>query len=240
MKKLVVILIAVTFFADIFARTASEELPIPFHRQIFMGENQRKIEIDYASNKDLLNILLLLPDSVFGWRLEDRKKWYNEVKSNNFWITNDTYHFDGWRCLRPNSICFIVMETTWCVSLYKASDNSFIVISHEQVASSSHINIFEIKDNKIVANLSFECLFGDYFEQLGMNLSQECNERFEKIEDLFFFEWLSFDFSDENIVVVYSWSTKKDRFEDCLKGNTILYKFNPETKRFDISKIYWR
>jgi len=241
MKKLAVILIVAIFSADSFGKTTSEEQSIPFHRQIFMGENQRKIEIDYTSNKDLLNIVLLLPDSVspFGWRFEDRKEWYNEVKSNNFWITSDIDHINQ-RCLKPKRICFVIMESDWNISLYKTSDNSFIVISHEQVASSSYINIFEIKDSKIVANLSFECLFGDVIEQLNINPSQECNEKFKKIEDQFLFDWFTFDFSDENIVEIYSWSTTKEKFEYCLKGNTILYKFNPETKKFEVEKIYWK
>jgi len=219
-----------------------EEPFIPFHRRIFMGENQRKIDIDYASNKDLLNIVLLLPDSVspIGWKFEDRKEWYNEVKLNNFWITSDIDHINQW-CLKPNRICFVIMEGDWNISLYKTSDNSFIVISHEQIASSNLINIFEVKNNEIIEKLSFECLFGDYIEQLNINPSQECNEKFEKIEDSFIFEWFTFDFSDENIVEVScSWPITKEKFENCLIGNSILYKFNPETKKFDIEKIYWK
>ena len=236
MKKFVIILIAATFFADSFAENS-----IPFHRQIFMGENQRKIEIDYASNKDLLNIFLRLPDSVapLGWKFEDRKEWYNDVKSNNFWITNDIDHINQW-CLKPNRICFVIMESSWSISLYKTSDNSFIVISHEQTASSNSISIFEVKNNKIIENLSFEHLFGDFIEQLDINFSQKCDEKFNEIKDQFHFDWFSFDFSDENVVEVHSWTTTKDGFEDCLKGNTFLYKFNPKRKKFEIEKIYWR
>jgi len=96
-----------------------------------------------------------------------------------------------------------------------------------------------VRNNKIVENFSFECLFGDFMGQLNINPSQECNENFKNIEDVFLFDWFRFDFSDENIVEIHSWATTKEKFEDCLKGNTILYRFNPETRKFEIYKIYW-
>jgi len=240
MKKLVVILIAVTFFADSFA-----ENHIPIHRQVFPDSDAkpRKIEIDYASNRNLLSAVLLFPDSMFplgGWKLECKKEWYNEVKSNNFWIAKDSHFFNQW-CLNPSSICFSIIDGSWVVSLYETTDNSFIVFSHEIIGDGNYINIVETRENEIVEILSFESLFGNFSEQIKQsNFSQECTQKLIDIEFEHYFWLFDFFFSGEQTAKISSaWFVAKDEFKDCLKGNTVLYKFNPETKKFEIEKIYW-
>jgi len=218
---------------------------IPLHRRIIeFGEDCRKIEVNYAQNKELLNIIFLLPDSAFtywDWKIEDRKELYNEIKLNDFWITKNTSIFN--QCyFRPNTACFQIIDGSWTISIYKTFDNSFIVITNDIVGDGNYVNIFEVKNNEIINSLSFESLFGYYIEQIKhSNLPQECNK---KLIDVWFehYFWLfRFDFSDENIVEIdCSWLITKDEFEDCLKGNSILYKFNPKTKKFEIDEIYWK
>ena len=46
-------------------------------------EEEELFFITYKENKELLDIILLLPDSTFSsweWKLKDRIKWYNEIK----------------------------------------------------------------------------------------------------------------------------------------------------------------
>ena len=213
----------------------------------FAQQNERsgKIELNYVSNKELLDIIMLLPDSAFRyWWFDDievRKKWYNEIKSNDFWTAEDTTLFNLY-FLQPNKLMFRVVDGNWAIYLYKTSDNSFIVITNEGVGDGNTINIFEVKDNKIVKIFSFEDVFGSYTEQLKFdNLSQACNQKLTDVDFEDYFWLFQFSFSDETVEINSSWLIdNKTEFEDCLKGNIIEYKFNPETKKFDIEKIYWK
>ena len=203
-------------------------------------ENQEKmIEVNYASNKELLDIILLLPDTVFsswGWGIEDRKKWYNEIKSNNFWIDKDPFFFNQ-SYLNPNNAGFQIVDGFWKIALYKTFDNSFIVITDDIVGDGNEIYIFEVKDNKIIENLKFESVFGDYRKQIKLNsLRQECNEKFEELEDQIF----TFHFNENTVEIESSWYLTKEEYKDYLTGNSILYKFNAETKKFEMDKIYWK
>jgi|GEM_PF-2345892 len=214
--------------------------------QIYLaGKTHIKFEVDYASNKDLLNAVLLF-DFIFphgDWRIEHTKEWYSEIKSNNFWIVEQpTLSWFRQSYFKTNStVCFMIIDGSWCISLYKTSDNSFIAVSHEMIGDGNIVNIFEMKENQIVENLSFESLFGNFDEQIKLtDSSQECVQKLIDIEFEHYF-WVSdFNFSDGKTARISSaWLIEKDEFEDCLKGNSILYKFNPATKKFEIEKIYW-
>jgi hypothetical protein len=252
MRKTVIILSAVVFFAvgcrNKQTKTASnefvseQEVSTTEQQQnvVQFGEKHNKIEVNYVSNKELLDIILLLPDSAFStwnWKIEDRTKWYNEIKLNNFWIDKDTFYFNQ-IYFRPHTACFQIVDGSWTVSKYKTSDNSFIVITNDIAGDGNDINIFEVKNNEIIENMSFEFLFGNFREQMKLdNLSQECEDKWIDFEDPIF----SFDFSDTSVVEIESsWYLTKEEFENCLSGNTILYKFNPKTKKFEIDRIYWK
>jgi len=50
-----------------------------------------------------------------------------------------------------------------------------------------------------------------------------------------------FDFTNKNKVEIESsWYLTKDAYENCFVGNSIIYNFNPKTKKFEIEKIYWK
>jgi len=250
MKKIVIILSVLAFVASSCRQTtkkqtgtANEIIANQNNKRVentIEENNDRKIEVNYNSNKELLDIILLLPDSAFStweWKIEKRKEWYNEIKSNNFWIDKDTMFFKQ-IYFKPNTACFQIGDGAWTISLYKASDNSSIVITDDIEGDGNTINIFEVKDNKIIKNMNFESLFGDYREQIKLNnFSQDCNEKSIEFEDAIF----SFDFSGENTAEIESsWYLTKEEYKNCLKGNAILYKFNSKTKKFEIDKIYWK
>jgi hypothetical protein len=227
MKKITIFLTAIAFLgcSDGQAKTTNNEL--------------NKIEVNYNSNKELLDIILLLPDSVFDsweWKIEDREKWYNEIKSNNFWIDKDTMFFNQ-IYFKPNTTCFQIVDGSWTVSIYKTFNNSFIVITND-IVDGNVINIYEVKNNKIIENLNFEFLFEDFRKQMKFdNLPQACAEKLIDFEDTIF----SFDFSDESLVEIESsWYLTKEKYENCLKGKSILYKFNSKTKKFEFDRIYWK
>lgn len=199
-----------------------------------------RIEVDFSQNKDLLDAILLLPDSAFAsweWKLKDRKSWYNEIESNNFYIDNDPQYFTQTN-FGPNFAKFTIVDGTWSISLYKATDNSFIVISNDVAGDGKDINIYEIKANEIVRTSTVEKMFGDYYEllkQQGGN--QECQQKYNEIEHPLF----DFNFSDPVMAEIESsWYLLKDEYSDCLQGNALLYKFNTYKKTFDLEKIYWK
>ncbi|MDL2313321.1 hypothetical protein LJC68_10650 [Bacteroidales bacterium OttesenSCG-928-B11] len=250
MRKIVVILTAILFLAvgcgNRQAKRTNNELVNEQNLEPVEGpvkliaEGLNKVEVNYASNKELLDIILLLPDSAFStwdWKIEDRKEWYNEIKTNNFWIDKDTMFFNQ-IYFKPNTACFQIVDGIWTVSKYRTSDNSFIVITNDIAGNGNEVNIFEAKDNELIKSMDFELLFGNYKDQIRLNdLPQECGEKLTDFEDPIFL----FDFSDENKVEIESsWYLTKEKFKDCLNGNTILYKFNPKTKKFEIDRIYWK
>jgi len=249
MKKIVIILSVFVLFVSGYGQTTQKQVETineiiteqkdEVSETIVEENGDRKIEVNYNSNKELLDIILLLPDFAFAtwnWKIEDRKKWYNEIKSNNFWIDKDTMFFNQ-IYFKPNTAFFQIVDGSWSVSIYETSDKSFIVITNDITMGDFISGTFEVKDNKI-RELSFQSLFGNYREEIKLdNFAQECEEKFIDFEDPIF----TFDLSDKNIVeIASSWYLTKEEFVDCLKGNAILYKFDPNTKKFEIDRIYWK
>ena len=202
--------------------------------------SKNKIEVDFAKNKDLLDIILLLPDTAFSsweWTLEDRIKWYNEIKMNNFYI-DDEPNFFNQKYLEPNSAGFSIVDGSWSINIYKTAENSYIVITDDITGDGNALNFYEVKANKIKEYLNEKILFSDFRELLKMkNTRENCIEKFEELNDPIF----EYDFTDENkIEIESSWYLLQKEYSNCLIGNAILYNFNPKTKKFDLEKIYWK
>ena len=81
-------------------------------------------------------------------------------------------------------------------------------------------------------------MFSDFKEQLKKTENCEnCEEQFEEMNDPIFV----FDLTRKNKVEIDgSWNLTKEKYENCLIGNAILYNFNPKTKKFEIEKKYWK
>jgi len=199
-----------------------------------------KVAIDYKINKDLLDIILLLPNSSFPsweWKLNDRIKWYNEIKENNFYIDDNPDYFNQ-TYFEPNKAGFTIVDGFWSINIYKTAENSYIVITDDIVGDGNSLNFFEVKSNKIKKYLDEKTIFSDFKEQLKKKENTEnCAEKFEELNDPIF----EFDFTSKNKVEIESsWSLTKENYENCLIGNAIVYNFDPETKKFEIEKIYWK
>ena len=187
-----------------------------------------------------MDIILLLPDSAFSsweWKIEERTEWYNQIKSQNFYIDENPDYLNQ-DYLKPNTAGFSIVDGAWTISIYKTIENSFIVITDDLVADGNTINIYEVKSNKIKEYLNYTELFGDFVEQLKLeNSAQSCIDKYEELNDLI----INFDFSDTSKAEIESsWYLSKDEYKYCLKGNSILYNFNSKTKKFEIDKIYWK
>lgn len=199
-----------------------------------------KVAIDYKINKDLLDIILLIPDSAFSnweWKLNDRIKWYNEIKENNFYIDDNPDYFNQ-TYFEPNKAGFTIVDGFWSINIYKTVENSYIVITNDIVGDGNSLNFFEVKSNKIKKYLDEKTIFLNLKEQLKKKENTEnCTEKFEELNDPIFY----FDLTSKNKVEIESsWYLTKENYENCLIGNAIVYNFDPETKIFEIEKIYWK
>jgi hypothetical protein len=199
-----------------------------------------KVEIDFEKNKDLLDIILLLPDKAFSswdWKLEERIKWYNEIKANNYYI-DDNPDFFTQKYFEPRKAGFSIVDGFWSISIYKTTENSFIVITDDKVGDGNTLNFYEVKANTIKKYLNEQLMFSDFKELLKQkNTAENCVEKFEELNDPIF----EFEFSNKNEVEIESsWYLTEKNYSDCLIGNSILYAFNPQTKKFEIEKIYWK
>lgn len=199
-----------------------------------------KIDVDFKKNKDLLDIILLLPDSAFSsweWKLEDRIKWYNEIKENGYYTDNNPDYFNQ-KYFEPNKAGFSIVDGFWSINIYRTSESSYIVITDDIVGDGNTLNIYEVKSNELRNYSDEEELFSNFKELLKKKEHTEnCAEKFEEMNDPIF----EFDFTKKNTIEIESsWYLTKEDYENCLIGNAILYNFNPKTKKFEIEKIYWK
>jgi hypothetical protein len=199
-----------------------------------------KVATDFKKNKDLLDIILLLPDSAFSsweWKLNDRIKWYNEIKENNFYIDDNPDYFNQ-TYFEPNKAGFSIIDGFWSINIYKTAENSYIVITDDIVGDGNSLNFYEVKSNIIKKYLDEKTIFSDFTELLKRKENTgNCKEKFEEMNDPI----VEFDFTSKNKVEIESsWFLTKKNHENCLTGNAIIYNFNPETKKFELEKIYWK
>lgn len=204
------------------------------------SNSSNKIVVDFKKNKDLLDIILLLPDSAFPsweWKLEDRTKWYNEIKENGYYTDNNPDYFNQ-KYFEPNKAGFSIVDGFWTINIYKTSESSYIVITDDIVGDGNTLNSYEVKSNELRNYLDEEELFSNFKELLKKKEHTEnCEEKFEEMNDPIF----EFDFTKKNTIEIESsWYLTKEDYENCLIGNAILYNFNPKTKKFEIEKIYWK
>lgn len=209
-------------------------------------ENNKKtdsiniVKINFEKNKDLLDIILLLPDSVFAsweWKLKDRIKWYNEIKENNFY-TDDTPDYFNQKYFAQNKAGFSIVDGFWSINIYKTIENSYVVITDDIVGDGNTLNIYEVKSNILKPFSDEKTLFSDFKEQLKKKENNKnCEEKFNELNDPIF----EFDFTSKNkIEIESSWYLIKEEYENCLIGNALLYRFNPESKKFELEKVYWK
>ncbi|WP_298119596.1 hypothetical protein [Flavobacterium sp.] len=199
-----------------------------------------KVVIDYKKNKVLLDIILLLPDSAFPsweWNLNDRMKWYNEIKANNFYTDDNPQYFNQ-KYFEPYKAGFTIVDGFWSINIYKTAENSFIVITNDRVGDGNSLNFYEVKSNILKKYLDEKTIFSDYKEQLKKKETTEnCDEEFQELNDPIF----EFNFTSKNKVEIESsWYLTKENYENCLIGNAIIYNFDAKTKKFAVEKIYWK
>lgn len=204
------------------------------------SNSTNKVTVNFKQNEDLLNIILLLPDSAFSsweWKLEERVRWYNEIKENNSY-TDDNPDYFTQKYFSPNKAGFSIVDGFWSINIYKTLENSYIVITDDIVGDGHSLNFYEVKFEGIEKYLDEKIIFSDFKEMLKKKETDDnCEEKFEEMNDPIF----EYDFSNKNkIEIESSWYLTKEDYDNCLIGNAIVYNFNPKNKRFEFEKVYWK
>jgi len=199
-----------------------------------------RVAVDFTKNKDLLDIILLLPEKSFSswdWKSEDRIQWYKEIKANNYYIDDDP-NFFNLKYLKPNEAGFSIVDGFWSINIYKTSENTFVVVTNDRVGDGNTLNFYEVKSNTIKECLNENLLLPDHKEYLKKKVSDaNCDEQFEELNDPIFV----YNFSGPNkIEIESSWYLTEESYSDCFIGNAIQYNFNPQLKKFEVAKIYWK
>ncbi|TDQ06190.1 hypothetical protein [Pedobacter metabolipauper] len=193
------------------------------------------IKIDYQENQSILNILPLLPDSSmasWGWKKEEREGMVRSLATSNQ-FTDTTENYNTIRKVTPHYFETQVVDGVWTASLYKVSENHYIVITNDMVGDGSDVNAFEVKGKQITA-LSMDHLIG---ADPGNLLLKNSNEACKSLLDDY--GMFTYDFSDPNLISISSSYFTKKANAECFNGNEITFKFNPKIKRFDLVKTSW-
>ena len=192
--------------------------------------------IDYEQNKELLDILPLVPDSAMAsweWSKKERAEMVDFIRVNNFMI-DTTKIYNNIQYVRPNTFGTSVVDGFWSMSLYKTNPNEYLMITDDINGDDNNIMCFEFASG-MFKPVQLPKVFGRFVDELLMN-EKDAGCKAELEEHLPTFDY---NFKETNTVKVSSWYIKEEEFKTCLKGNTLYYKFNPEEKRFDLQKISW-
>jgi hypothetical protein len=185
----------------------------------------KKITIDYNKNKEILDILPLLPDSSMAsweWKKTERLELLQSVKTNNYYI-DTTKDYNDILMVAPNYFQTQVVDGNWCVAVYKVSENNYIIITDDVVGDGNDLKAFELKNQQLTA-LPIKSLLGDYLNVFLIDSNNEkCKSLFEK-----------------NKFIVHSSYLKKKENESCVRGNKLKFVFNAELKKFELEKVTWQ
>ncbi len=196
------------------------------------------IKIDYQKNKEILELLPLIPDSAMAsweWKKEEREEMVRSIAANNQ-FTDTTENFNTIVKLTPNYFKTGVVDGSWSASLYKVSENHYIVLTNDMVGDGNEIKAFELKDKQIVP-INLEELIGSNPGNLLLkNNSEKCKSVISEEEMGMF----TYDFSDPVLVSISCQYLTEKADNTCFKGNELLLKFNEKSKSFDFVKIVWR
>jgi ribosomal 50S subunit-recycling heat shock protein len=195
------------------------------------------IRINYKENKEILEILKLLPNKSMGsweWPKSERDEMIKSISKNNYYI-DTTPNYNNIKYIKTNTIGIQVVDGFWTMSIYKIALNNYIVITDDLVGDGNDLISFEYKNGNLT-----EIEFNSLFDGLQKNLLKDADEKdcAELLEDdLLTF---SYDFKEKQNITINSWLLNKDENENCFKGNTLNYKLIPELKRFTLESIIWK
>jgi hypothetical protein len=201
--------------------------------RIMENEESDTIRINYQDNKELLEILKLIPDKSMGsweWSEADRTEMVEYVKTYNYFVDTDKT-YNNIIDIKPNFLKIQVVDGSWIMSIYRIGIEHFIVITDDIVGDGNDLFFYEVKSGELteIEKTSFEnSMISDFL------LDKNNNECMELIKDnLSLFDY---NFENEEKIIVKSFFTED---EHCLKGKELIYRFKQEKKTFELESIRW-
>lgn len=196
----------------------------------------RTEKIDYQTNKEILEILPLLPDSAMAsweWTKAERLYLLNSVKANNSYV-DTTENYNTIVKIKPNYFSAQPVDGLFEVASYKISNGNYIVITNDRTGDGKTINAYELSDGKLTS-IKPEALFGrdiDYFISDPEN--ENCKAFYEDLPSL-----ISYKISQLNTIQMQAYHHDEKEAKMCLKGNCATLIFNKNTKKFDLKTVEW-
>lgn len=206
----------------------------------FSEPNSDTVFIDYFTNKKKLEILTYLPDTCFtswGWDKKERIELYESIKTKGYYL-DTTPDFLNINSVRNNHFGCQVVDGYWEFALYRIKENNYIVVTNDVVGDGNSINIYEFKDNNLTAIQNRDGFFAKPLNELKLlSTDKNCVLKVEEENEESLFRY---NFENINEVEINNaWGFTKNEYSNCLKGNTLKYKFDPNKRAFVLYEIKW-
>lgn len=171
---------------------------------------------------------------TWEWPQEERSAMVDCLKANNQFL-DVTENYNTIETVTPNYFKTQVVDGTWTASIYPISADHHIIITHDIAGEGYDIKAFELI-GKHAQEIALDSLFGaEFSDQFLLKNTDDCRALISE-EELPIF---THDFSEPNLVRINCYAATEKEHKGCLKGNELIFKFNPGTKRFDILKMSW-
>lgn len=193
------------------------------------------VRINYAANKVILDVLPLLPDSLFktwAWKVDEREQMLTMLKQHN-WFIDTTKDYNTIKKVTPNFFKTIVVDGTFSVACYKVTNTDHVFITMNQVGDGKDLVAFEYTDGRL-SQLNIDFLLGEIDHHFLIDPNNDnCKEMLDDAR-----AFLDYDFEKKDVIEI-SAPIKKKGAEACFNGNTLKLRFNPASKKFDLEKTIW-
>lgn len=188
-----------------------------------------------SKNKILLEILALLPEKSRGswdWSKEDRKVYMKASIKEGYLSNNNSGMFQK-RFISDSYFFIGVIDGSWSLKLFKAKDNSYLVLAVDHVGDGNSFTTYTYKNGKLYQREK------DFLEllpkQLFISFYSNKNNCSENYEDNY--GWLLEYTFNEDIIELYDFYAKNNK--ECFNYDTVILKFNKDTKQFELKEAYW-
>jgi hypothetical protein len=193
------------------------------------------VRINYAQNRVILDVLPLIPDSVFKtweWSKTERQGMLDMLQSKNYFI-DTTKNYNTIQKITPDFFETVVVDGNFSMATYRVSNNDYIFFAKNQVGDGSNLAAYEYADGRL-SELNLDYLLGVYFDYFLINRDdQTCRQQLEEV-----WPYLDYDLSTKNELTVTAALDKK-KGGTCFSGNVLRLKFNPAYRRFDLESVAW-
>jgi hypothetical protein len=193
------------------------------------------LQIDYATHKDIYDILVALPDtafSYFDWKASEREAYVQFIKEHNFTVNRSFYIYAY--PTRPDKLRIGVVNGYWTLTTYPLSPGCFLVVAMDVEGDGCEIYAYEYQEGEI-RSLDMDTILEAPQPLLLLNREDmTCGGLLD--EDFRFGIGFAYDF-DEELTISDTWYLREEKMKDCLKGNTLKFRFNPETCKFELTGI---